>query len=125
MKLLPLFVAILVPLAATLAQDESKAVKRFRAAFRRGESIELLLGQRVDRVQSDRHRHERVIAEILHELLALGERRARVRALGDGLFVGEYFDGVKKRDIVIRGPLFRGRRVVEIWKLNTGYYDGD
>jgi multidrug efflux pump subunit AcrB len=27
-----------------------------------------------------------------------------VRALGDGLFVGEYFDGVKKRDIVIRGP---------------------
>jgi multidrug efflux pump subunit AcrB len=27
-----------------------------------------------------------------------------VRALGDGLFVGEYFDGVKKRDIVLRGP---------------------
>lgn len=27
-----------------------------------------------------------------------------VRALVDGLFVGEYFDGVKKRDIVLRGP---------------------
>ncbi len=26
------------------------------------------------------------------------------RALGDGLFVGEYFDGVRKRDIVVRGP---------------------
>jgi len=26
------------------------------------------------------------------------------RALGDGLFVGEYFDGVRKRNIVIRGP---------------------
>lgn len=26
------------------------------------------------------------------------------RALGDGLYVGDYFDGEKKRDIVIRGP---------------------
>ena len=25
-------------------------------------------------------------------------------------------------DIVIRGPLFRGRRMVEIWRLNTGFY---
>jgi len=29
------------------------------------------------------------------------------RALGDGLFVGEYFDGLKKRDVIIRGPEWR------------------
>ena len=27
--------------------------------------------------------------------------------------------------IVMRGPLFRGRRIVEIWRLNTGYYGGE
>ncbi len=47
---------------------------------------------------------ERRIAEVGWNRITMS---AVARALGDGLFVGEYFDGVKKRDVIVRGPEWR------------------
>jgi multidrug efflux pump subunit AcrB len=90
---------------------QSNDIDSILVATRRGMELipEVLPGARVrpnpgDRLAQPELRlipDERQIAEVGWDRSTM----SRVaRALGDGLFVGEYFDGVRKRDIVIRGP---------------------
>lgn len=89
---------------------QSSDIDSILAATRRGMELipQVLPGSRVrpnpgDRLAQPELRlipDERQIAEVGWDR---GTMSRVARALGDGLFVGEYFDGVRKRDIVIRG----------------------
>jgi len=93
---------------------QSSDIDSILAATRVGMGLipEVLPGSRVrpnpgDRLAQPELRlipDERQIAEVGWDR---GTMARVARALGDGLFVGEYFDGVRKRDIVIRGPEWR------------------
>jgi len=90
---------------------QSQDIDAVLAAARRGMALiaEVLPGGQVrpdpgDRLAQPELRlvpDERRIAEVGWNRSTMSQV---TRALGDGLFVGEYFDGIRKRDIVIRGP---------------------